>query len=176
MPTFYAIAAMAENRAIGFRGKIPWRLPEEYAWFKHRTMGGTLIMGRKTYESIGKPLPGRETVVLTHKTTIKGVTLCPDIAALEQTLSALPAPYWICGGVEIYRLFLRNCNLLYLTIVKRVVTGDAFFPPFEDKFELDQVIHENDDFRVERWRRLFLPDKTPIEPEPWPAAPTDNMD
>ncbi len=57
---------MSENRAIGIAGKIPWHLPEEYRWFKHKTMGGTLIMGRKTFESIGKPLPGRQTVVLSR--------------------------------------------------------------------------------------------------------------
>ena len=58
MPTFFAIAAMSENRVIGSQGKIPWHLPEDFRWFKHKTMGGTLIMGRKTFESIGKPLPG----------------------------------------------------------------------------------------------------------------------
>jgi dihydrofolate reductase len=170
MPTFYAIAAMSENRAIGYQGKIPWNLPEEYSWFKQKTMGGTLIMGRKTFQSIGKPLPGRETVVLTRSFKTTGVTSCPDIASLDETLRTLPKPYWICGGVEIYRQLLRSCDLLYLTHVKRVVPGDAFFPPFEDKFELDQVIHENDQFRVERWKRLFHHEMPPIEPEPWPFA------
>ena len=168
MPTFHAIAAMSENRVIGNQGKIPWQLPEDFQWFKHKTMGGTLIMGRKTFKSIGKPLPGRETVVLSRSTTPTGVTTCPDIVSLEKTLPTLPEPYWICGGVEIYRQLLRNCDLLYLTRVKRIVPGDAFFPPFEDKFELDQTIHENTQFRVERWRRLFFPKWAPIEPEPWP--------
>jgi len=170
MPIFYAIAAMSENRAIGNQGKIPWNLPEEYAWFKHKTMGGTLIMGRKTFQSIGKPLPGRETVVLTRSSRALGVTTCPDIFSLDQTLATLPQPYWVCGGVEIYRQLLKNCDLLYLTQVKRIAPGDAFFPPFEDKFELDQVIHENEQFRVERWRRLFHHEMTPIEPEVWPFA------
>ena len=171
MPTFLAIAAMSENRAIGNLGKIPWHLPEEYDWFKHKTMGGTLVMGRKTFKSIGKPLPGRETVVLSHSSKTLGVTTCHDMALLDSTLSTLPQPYWICGGVEIYRQLLRKCDVLYLTRVKRIVPGDAFFPPFEDKFELDQTIHENDDFRVERWRQLFLPDKKPREPEEWPFPP-----
>jgi dihydrofolate reductase len=171
MPIFYAIAAMSQNRAIGYQGKLPWNFPEEYAWFKQKTMGGTLIMGRKTFESIGKPLPGRETVVLTRSSKALKVTTCPDVASLDQTLSALPKPYWICGGVEIYRQLLKNCDLLYLTQVKRVVPGDAFFPPFEDKFELDQTIHENELFRVERWKRLFHPERAPIEPEPWPFPP-----
>ncbi len=171
MPLFQAIAAMSENRAIGNLGKIPWNLPDEYAWFKQKTMGGTLIMGRKTFKSIGKPLPGRETVVLSHSSKTPGATSCHDIASLDTALSSLPAPYWICGGVEIYRQLLRRCDVLYLTRVKRIVLGDAFFPPFEDKFELEQTIHENDDFRVERWRQLFLPDKKPLEPEEWPFPP-----
>jgi dihydrofolate reductase len=170
MPIFHAIAAMSENRVIGNHGKLPWHLPEEYAWFKHKTMGGTLVMGRKTFESIGKPLPGRETVVLSRSTAPAGVTTCPDIVSLEKTLSTLPQPYWICGGVEIYRQLLKNCDLLYLTRVKRVIDGDAFFPPFEDKFELDQVIHDNAQFCVERWRLLFHHEMPPIKPEPWPFA------
>jgi dihydrofolate reductase len=168
MPTFYAIAAMSENRAIGNRGKIPWQIPEEFGWFKHKTMGGTLIMGRKTFQSIGKPLPGRETLVLSRSSDIPGVATCHDITSLDETLRPLPKPYWICGGVEIYRQMLRNCDLLYLTQVKSVVSGDAFFPPFEDKFDLDQVIHENDQFRVERWKRLFHHEMPPLEPEVWP--------
>jgi dihydrofolate reductase len=170
MPAYYAIAAMSENRVIGNRGKLPWHLPDEYGWFKHKTMGGTLIMGHKTYKSIGKPLPGRETVVLSRSSEIAGVKTCTDIAALEAMLPTLPKPHWICGGVEIYRQMLRSCDLLYLTQVKRIVPGDAFFPPFEDKFELDQTIHENEQFRVERWRRLFHHEMPPIEPEAWPFA------
>ena len=168
MPIFHAIAAMSENRVIGNHNKIPWHLAEDFRWFKHKTMGGTLIMGRKTFAGIGKPLPGRETVVLSRSASITGVTICSDLGTLDQTLRALPKPYWICGGADIYRQFLRQCSVLYLTRVHRVVSGDAFFPPFEDKFELDQVIHENAQFRVERWRRLFHHEMPPIEPEAWP--------
>jgi dihydrofolate reductase len=172
MITFHAIAAMSENRCIGALGKMPWHLPEDFAWFKHKTMGGTLIMGRKTFKSIGKPLPGRETVVISHS-PVKDITTCTDLAQLETILNPLPKPYWVCGGVEIYRQLLRNSDLLYLTRVKRVVSGDAFFPPFEDKFELDQEIHENDQFKVERWRRLFHHEVAPLAPEPWPEAPVN---
>ena len=171
MPTFHAIVAMSENRCIGNHGKLPWHLPEEYAWFKQKTMGGTLIMGRKTYKSIGKPLPGRETVVLSRSSTIKDVHTCNDLSHLEDILKPLPQPYWICGGVDVYRQFLRSCDLLYLSRIKRVVSGDAFFSPFEDKFELDQVIYDGNDFQVERWRRLFHHERPPLEPEPWPIAP-----
>jgi dihydrofolate reductase len=86
MPTFYAIAAMSENRVIGNQGKIPWHLPEDFRWFKHKTMGGTLIMGRKTFESIGKPLPGRETLVVTRTSPPTGIRACTDLSQLEETL------------------------------------------------------------------------------------------
>src|ERR1022692_4632631 len=100
MPHYFAIVAMSENRCIGNRGKIPWQLPEEQQWFKQKTMGGTLIMGRKTYKSIGKPLPGRETLVLSRSVEIPGVTMCQDLATLDEALRPLPKPYWVCGGVE----------------------------------------------------------------------------
>jgi dihydrofolate reductase len=156
MPVFHAIAAMSENRVIGNQGKIPWHLPEEYRWFKHKTMGGTLIMGRITYESIGKPLPGRKTIVLTHADmAVPGVEICRDAQLLldrfdtESTFGTT----WICGGTQIYEQFLPKCSYLYLTRVKQNVKGDAFFPAFENEFSLEQVIHENHDFRVERWFR-----------------------
>jgi dihydrofolate reductase len=171
MPSLFAIAAMSDNRCIGSRGKIPWQLPLELEWFKARTMGGTLIMGRKTFKSIGKPLPGRETVVLSRTGPIKDVTTLADSSQLDTALKSLPAPYWICGGTDVYRQLLRGCDLLYLSRIKKIVSGDAFFPPFEDKFELDQTIFENDDFRVERWKRLYLPGHPNFEPEAWPLGP-----
>lgn len=170
MPTYQAIAAMAENRCIGLKGKLPWHLPLEYAWFKQKTMGGTLIMGSKTYASIGRPLPGRETVVLSRKEGPPGVTTCADVSTLEQKLRDLPKPYWICGGADVYRQFLRQCSALYLTRVHQRVSGDSFFPPFEDKFELEQTIFTSDDFTVERWRRLHHFDPPLLEQEPWPFA------
>lgn len=190
MIMFNAIAAMSENRVIGNQGKIPWHLPEDFRWFKHKTLGGTLIMGRKTFESIGKPLPGRKTIVLTRQLlNVPGVATCTDARSLIKKLSdqiasqpsagthiRLPANQkpseimvpWVCGGAEIYRLFLPECHTLYLTRVKRVVEGDTFFPEFENDFSIEQVIHENQDFRVERWYRKGWTHYTVNEP--WPLA------
>ncbi len=168
MPTIHAIAAMSDNRAIGDKGKMPWHLPDDFHWFKHKTMGGTLIMGRKTFVSIGRPLPGRQTVVVSRSAEIPDVVVCRDLANLDETLRRLPQPWWVCGGEDIYRQLLRRCSALYLTRVKRVVTGDAFFPPFEDKFELEYTVHETDQFRVERWKRLFHSDPPQLEQETWP--------
>ena len=106
---FYAIAAMSENRVIGNHGKIPWHLPEDFRWFKHKTMGGTLIMGRKTFESIGKPLPGRKTVVLTHRPLdAENVETCANLALFDtEYFKTHPvADYWVCGGGTIYNQLL----------------------------------------------------------------------
>lgn len=151
MPIFHALVAVSENGVIADQGKLPWHLPEEYRWFKHKTIGGTLIMGRKTRESIGRALPRRTNLVLSRTTRTM-----PDTkiySSVEELLAALPADStaWVVGGTEIYRLFLPRCTFLYLSRIKRVVSGDVYFPPFEDQFILNQVIHENADFRVERW-------------------------
>ncbi len=168
---FFAIVAMSENRVIGNQGKIPWHLPEDFRWFRHKTLGGTLIMGRKTYESIGKPLPGRETVVMSNQPQGLGVKSCSDLLDLDSILSPLPRPYWICGVAEIYRQLLIKCEQLYLTRVKKIVLGDAYFPAFyEDDFERSQTIHDNEQFRVERWinKKKKLPYGLEFPAEAWP--------
>jgi dihydrofolate reductase len=167
MPPLHAIAAMSENRVIGSGGKIPWQLPLDFRWFKHKTMGSAMIMGRKTFESIGEPLPGRTSLVLSrHGGECPGARFFTNA---DQLLASLPAdkPAWVVGGAEIYRQFLPRCTFLYLSRVKTTAAGDVFFPEFEEKFALDQVIHENDGFRVERWWRKGTP---PEPPEPWPFA------
>ena len=135
MNNFKAIAAMADNRAIGNKGKIPWHLPGDFKWFKQTTMGHFLVMGRKTYESIGRPLPGRKTFVLSrHQKAIPGVQTLANLSNLEQLKT--DRIIWIAGGSEIYRQMLPRCSELYLTRVHRSVEGDTFFPEFEEQFEL----------------------------------------
>jgi dihydrofolate reductase len=168
MPVFHAIAAMSENRVIGAAGRIPWHLKDDFRWFKYKTMGGTLLMGRKTFESIGKPLPGRKTIVLTRgRIENPDVEVCSDAASLPG-ISGLG---WVCGGAEIYRQLLPKCERLYLTRVKSEVSGDTFFPLFEQFFRLDQLIHEEVEFSVERWINPGLvPQATTPEPWPFPAS------
>ena len=150
----YAIAAVSENGVIGNHNSIPWRISEDFRWFKYKTMGGTLVMGRKTFESIGKPLPGRKTIVLTRQPlSLAGVTVSSDLAEVSRLAMEVP-PCWICGGSEIYRLLLPTCDLLYLTRVKRTVEGDAYFPDYQSSFTCEQVIHDSAEFRVERWSRI----------------------
>ncbi len=150
--TFKAIAAMSENRVIGNANDIPWHLPEDFNWFKQKTIGGILVMGRKTYESIGKPLPGRQTYLVSRQPMdVPGVTC---ITSLEP-LKALETDkiIWIAGGAEIYRQTFHLCDEVFLTRVHRVVEGDTLLPPFEEDFEIAETIRETPDFTIHRWVR-----------------------
>lgn len=177
MPLFHAIAAMSENRVIGDHGKIPWHIPEDFRWFKHKTMGGTLIMGRKTFESIGKPLPGRKTIVLSRfsaKAQALGIPLSSIAGLLEEYLPEHPdEAYWVCGGGEIYRQLLDHCHYVYLTIVKKQIEGDTFFSSAEHLGQnhfLDQTIHDTTQFRVERWQHKEVPTQWRLPHEEWPFS------
>lgn len=146
-----AIAAMSLNRVIGNGNQIPWHLPEDFKWFKATTTGHVLVMGRKTFESIGKPLPNRKTIVLSRSAFSH-----PDITVIRD-LSELPAVVgeqqaFICGGAQIYAQTLPQCAELLLTLVKREVSGDAFFPPFEAQFELAEEIRDTPEFKILRYR------------------------
>jgi dihydrofolate reductase len=153
MKTYKAIAAMSKNRVIGNNGDIPWHLPKDFQWFKDKTMGGILVMGRKTYESIGYPLPGRDTYVLSRQLReIPGTHSFTELSALDHLET--DKTIWIAGGGEIYEQMLDKCCELYLTRVHRTVQGDAFFPEFEDRFKLDSIIEQNEDFTIEYWVRV----------------------
>jgi dihydrofolate reductase len=150
-----AIAAMSLNRVIGAGGKIPWHLPEDFKWFKQMTTGHVLVMGRRTFESIGKPLPNRETIVLSRSAfSHPGVRM---VRSLEE-LPALAGgrQVFICGGAQIYEQALPLCSELYLTLVKRHVEGDAFFPPFEDLFRLVEEIRDPPEFKILHYRNRNL--------------------
>jgi len=146
-----AIAAMAENRAIGAANALPWNLPEDMKFFRESTRGKTLLMGRKTYASIGRPLPGRRTLVLSRSAApIAGVEV---IGSLDLISRLIPAggELWICGGAEIYTQTLPWWDELLLTCVKRTVEGDAFFPKFEHLMTLSEVVHEAREFTIGRY-------------------------
>lgn len=143
-----AVAAMAANRVIGDRGKIPWHLPEDLRWFKELTMGGTLLMGRVTFDSIGKPLPGRETIVMSRQDglEIAGVRVIRDLSGLTRV--PVPGEVFVVGGSEVYRAALPYCRDLYLTEVLREVEGDRKFPVFEDLFRFSSVLRESPEMRI----------------------------
>jgi dihydrofolate reductase len=191
MPDFKAIAAMSENRVIGAGNKIPWHLPEDSSWFKKMTSGNVVVMGRKTFESLGQPLPNRINIVLTRhpgrlkkgfpelfanawvargKTRVAsafqfdlpriGGVAATDLRLVKSFLKLSPADspldFFICGGAQVYEQTLPLCSDLYLTRVKRVVEGDAFFPPFEDRFKEHEQILDCPDFTIVHYRNRRL--------------------
>ena len=151
MKHFKAIAAMSENRVIGQGNHIPWHLPEDFKWFKQMTTGNIIVMGRKTFQSIGRPLPNRETVVLSRSNfEHPGVRTVASIHEIDPTLESREV--FICGGAEIYAQTLHLCSDLYLTLVKGVMEGDAFFPEFEDAFKLNRVLNTCAQFEIRHYR------------------------
>lgn len=151
---FTAIAAMSLNRVIGQGGKIPWHLPEDFKWFKKMTTGQVLVMGRKTFESIGKPLPNRTTLILSRSGfACPGVLTAADLDQVDWNDPAVAGrKVFICGGAQIYAQALPRCSDLYLTLVKKEVAGDAFFPLFEKDFSLQEEIRDCLDFKILHYR------------------------
>jgi len=149
---FKAIAAMSLNRVIGAHNKIPWHLPEDFKWFKQLTTGNVIVMGRKTFESIGKPLPNRETIVLSRSQfSSPGVRTISDLSQID--LAGESREAFIVVGAQVYAQALPLCSDLYLTLVKREMEGDAFFPAFEDRFELAEEIRDTPEFKILRYRQ-----------------------
>jgi len=123
------IAAVARNRVIGKGGKVPWDIPEDMERFKQFTKGHTVVMGRRSYESLGKQLPDRRNIVLTSK-AIPGVETYPTIAEALQALEN-EEKVFVIGGGEIFAQLLGSADELQLTLVDQDVDGDTFFPPYE---------------------------------------------
>ncbi len=127
------IWAMDENRAIGKNNQLPWRLPADLQFFKRVTMGSPVAMGRKTYESIGKPLPGRENIVITRNPSFKPEG-CMTASSVEQVLEAdrdTGTELFIIGGADIFKQALPFADRLYITQIYESFDGDTFFPEFD---------------------------------------------
>lgn len=148
------IAAMGNNRVIGNQGKIPWHLPEDMAHFKENTLGHAIIMGRKTFDSIGKALPGRKNIVISRNSSWKkeGVIMAHS---LEEALSLCHSDneVFIIGGAEIYTQAYPQAHRLLLTFIEHDFDGDTFFPDFP--FEKDFYIVEKS--RILRSEKEGLP-------------------
>ena len=147
------IVATAQNRVIGRDNALPWYLPNDLKYFKQTTLGKPVIMGRKTYESIGKPLPGRTNIVITRQTDYlpEGVKVVHSVAEARDLAESVclidgQEEAMIMGGAEIYTLALPDADRLYLTEVHADVDGDAYFPEY-DKTEWQQISRE--DFSAE---------------------------
>lgn len=134
MKNLAMIACIDKNWGIGQAGKLLWRIPEDMRFFKQTTMGGVVVMGRKTFASIGNPLPGRTNVVLSHEPVeVDGIEWCSNPAELDEFLAHQEKPIFIIGGVTLYQMFLDRAERIYLTEVDGVKTADTFFPHFDQQ-------------------------------------------
>jgi dihydrofolate reductase len=154
------IAAQSQNRVIGNNNKLPWYLPEDLKYFKRVTLGKPIIMGRKTFESIGRPLPGRTNIIITRNPDwthdgagVRVVHSLQQAIELAESLALVNGfeESLVIGGAEIYALALPQADRLYLTQVHAEVQGDAHFPPLDPA----------------QWREMAREDFSAIEPNPY---------
>ena len=146
-PVLIGVVAMAADRAIGIRQGIPWRLSEDMKLFKRLTMGHPILMGRKTWESLGRPLPGRQNIVLTRDASFRaeGALVIHDVAELE-SLELQDKEVMVIGGAQIYELLLPNMVRLYVSEVQGEYEADTWFPPFAHYFTRRSVQEQFDGF------------------------------
>lgn len=157
-PRLTLIVAYSDNRTIGRDNALPWKLPGDLAHFKRTTLGSPIIMGRKTWESLGRPLPGRTNVVVSRNAdyAAQGAAVVPTLAAAVQACGAVDEAY-VIGGAQIYEQALPLAQRLIATEVHAEVEGDAFFPalpasqwqeisrepqPAENGYAYDFVVYE----------------------------------
>src|SRR5210317_226327 len=133
------IVAMASNRVIGHQGDIPWKIPGEQKMFKEITLGHVVVMGRKTYESLGRPLPGRTNIVVTRQTDYQapGCIIAQDLGGAIKSIPTDESEAFIIGGGQLYHEALSMTGRIYLTVIPREIPGDTYFPKIpEDDFEI----------------------------------------
>ncbi|ASF98953.1 type 3 dihydrofolate reductase [Vibrio anguillarum] len=141
------IAAMADNRIIGKDNQMPWHLPADFAWFKRCTLGKPVIMGRKTYESIGRPLPGRHNIVISRDASlaIEGVSIVSSIEEAIEVAGHVDE-VMIIGGGSIYQACMAQANKLYLTFIELNIEGDTQFPEWGSEWqEVHREMYQADD-------------------------------
>ncbi|MEQ8849066.1 dihydrofolate reductase [Botrimarina sp.] len=162
------VVAAAENGVIGRDGELPWRLPADLRRFKSLTMGHAIVMGRKTFESIGRPLPGRVSVVLTRDTRwsvgeeVRVAHDLPEAIRLASTAEGMQRDaVYVIGGEQVYRLAAPAADRVHLTRVHATVEGDARFPPLDPaewrrvEAEAHPADEENEHaFTFEVWERV----------------------
>ncbi|MCT4617043.1 MAG: dihydrofolate reductase [Candidatus Gracilibacteria bacterium] len=149
------IAAMTHDKVIGKNNSLPWDIPEDLDFFRKTTAGACVIMGRKTFESIGHPLPNRKNIVLSRNKNqkISGVEILNSKQKILNYLknNNIKEKIFVIGGTEIYKLFLDNTDYIYLNLIHHNYPGDTFFPEFEDDFieinrekgeEFDKILYK----------------------------------
>ncbi len=143
------IVAMDRNRGIGVHNKLPWHLPADLKRFRELTMGHHIIVGRKTFESIGRPLPGRHTIIVTRNERYQA-TGCLIVHSLAEALTLArergETEVFVCGGAEIYAQAMPVADRIYVTEVQAEVGADAFFPDYDhEQWSEQEVVHHSAD-------------------------------
>ena len=158
------IVAASANGVIGAGGELPWHLPDDFRYFKQVTMGKPIVMGRRTWESIGKPLPGRRNIVITRQPGFEA----EGAAVVDSPQAAVAAAegageLMIIGGGEIYRRFLPRADTVYMTLVRANVEGDTHFPPLDEREWVLESRERHDaderhafDFEFQVYRRRYF--------------------
>jgi dihydrofolate reductase len=150
------IAAMSENRVIGAGNRIPWSIPSDLKRFSEVTMGHPVIFGRKTFESIGRPLPGRKNIILTEQRGyhVEGASVVHSLAEAFGLCSTVDEVF-ICGGGPLYRETIARADRIYLTVIHGIYAGDTFFPEIPAAFaEISrEEVSEEIPYAVVRYER-----------------------
>ena len=152
--TFTGVVAMSADRAIGLNGTMPWRLSEDLKLFKRLTLGHPILMGRKTWDSLGRPLPGRQNIVLTKdpQFTAPGAEVIHDIEGLHR-LELQSHDIMVIGGAQIYQLMLPHMQGIYVSEVAGEWEADTYFPEFKDQFLLREELEQFDGFVSTLYKR-----------------------
>jgi len=154
MPRLIAIVAMSSNRVIGRAGKLPWHFPEDLKFFKRTTLGHPILMGRATFDSIGRPLPGRQNIVLsTTMPEREGVTVIRNAADLPKVCGEAETVF-VIGGARVFEELLPQCEGLYLTWIAEPYEGDVLLPPFENLFQLKEIVGQSEGLEFRYYERL----------------------
>lgn len=148
------IVAHDKNRLIGNGTQIPWHIKEDFLHYKNTTMGHKTIMGKTTFESIGKPLPGRTTIVLDYDANYdaQGCQVCTNYMDLVNKYQNSAEVVFVCGGASIYKLFLPYCEELIVSVIKGDYNGNVFFPKYDDQF-VEYQEEKHDQFIIKYYRK-----------------------
>lgn len=156
-PRITLIAAMAHERVIGINNTLPWDLPADMKHFREQTMGKPILMGRKTYDSIGRPLPGRQNIVVSRDAGLK-IEGCDVVQSIDAAIAAAgDAPeVMVMGGASFYQQLLPRADRLLLTMIDLTIEGDAWFPRWEDSEWREVASEPHDADEKNRWRYRFV--------------------
>ena len=149
---------MTKDRVIGKRGKIPWNIPKDLEHFKNTTSGNTIIMGRKTFESLGKALPNRNNIVMsTSMQPIngerQGMDVCASVKEALERARCYGKDIFIIGGAQIYQEFLTIANKMYVSYIKKDYEGDTYFPAFNESEWVVEKREDHPDFELVIYKR-----------------------